>query len=145
MMSRYLEDEDIDTAGRGRSPGSVARPPRRLEVGEDPVRLYLKEIGSIELLASDQEFWLATRLDAAQRLDILSRQHPLARAEPEAPQQRRNTRWTSGGFTTPCTRIWSPPGRALVAGYAPPGATSAPICSLVLSEAQMLRDDLAER
>ncbi len=52
------------------------------EINEDPVRLYLKEIGNIDLLTSDQEFWLATRLDAFRRLNVLSRQHPLAR-QPE--------------------------------------------------------------
>jgi RNA polymerase primary sigma factor len=49
------------------------------EIHEDPVRLYLKEIGSIELLSPNQEFWLATRLEAARRLDYLGRQHPLLR------------------------------------------------------------------
>jgi RNA polymerase primary sigma factor len=49
------------------------------EIGEDPVHLYLKEIGAIELLDSDREFWLSTRLEATKRLDLLSRQHPLAR------------------------------------------------------------------
>lgn len=51
------------------------------DIGDDPVRLYLKEIGSIELLTTDQEFWLATRLEAAERVDVLSRQHPLARSQ----------------------------------------------------------------
>ena len=41
----------------------------------------LKEIGNIELLSSDQEFWLSTRLEAARRLDLLVRQHPLARGQ----------------------------------------------------------------
>ncbi len=49
------------------------------EISEDPVRLYLKEIGSIELLDPDREFWLATRLEGARRLDWLSLQHPLAK------------------------------------------------------------------
>ena len=49
------------------------------ELGEDPVRLYLKEIGEIELLATDHEFWLASRIDAARRVDILTRGHPLVR------------------------------------------------------------------
>jgi RNA polymerase primary sigma factor len=54
--------------------------PRLLsEVGEDPVRLYLKEIGNIDLLDPDREFWLATRLESDRRLDMLIRQHPLAK------------------------------------------------------------------
>lgn len=59
------------------------------EVGEDPVRLYLKEIGNIELLDPDHEFHLATRLEATRRLESISRLHPLARGEAMAP---------SGGF-----------------------------------------------
>lgn len=50
-----------------------------MELSEDPVRLYLKEIGGIELLDPDHEFWLATRLEADRRIDTLSRQHPIAR------------------------------------------------------------------
>ena len=48
------------------------------ELGEDPVRLYLKEIGEIELLDTDHEFWLAARIEAARRVDVLKRSHPLA-------------------------------------------------------------------
>ncbi len=44
------------------------------ELGEDPVRLYLKEIGSIELLDADQEFWLSTCMEAARRIEALVRQ-----------------------------------------------------------------------
>ena len=61
-------------------PLEVLRDPKLLiELSEDPVRLYLKEIGGIELLNSDQEFWLATRLEANRRIDLLLRRHPLAR------------------------------------------------------------------
>ncbi|OGN95144.1 MAG: hypothetical protein A2Z71_03390, partial [Chloroflexi bacterium RBG_13_50_21] len=48
------------------------------ELGEDPVRLYLREIGEIELLSVDHEFWLATRIEAARRVNVLNRGHPLA-------------------------------------------------------------------
>jgi len=51
------------------------------ELSEDPVRLYLKEIGGIELLDPDLEFWLATRIETARRTDMLSRLHPMARKE----------------------------------------------------------------
>ena len=46
--------------------------------GDDPVRLYLKDIGSIDLLDVNHEFWLAARMDAMRRLDIIQRQHPIA-------------------------------------------------------------------
>ena len=50
------------------------------DLGEDPVRLYLKEIGEIELLSSDCEFWLAARIEAPRREEALLRGHPLARS-----------------------------------------------------------------
>jgi RNA polymerase primary sigma factor len=50
-----------------------------MEINEDPVRLYLKEIGSIDLLDPDREFWLSAQLESSRRVDLLVRQHPLAR------------------------------------------------------------------
>lgn len=52
------------------------------ELTEDPVRLYLKEIGQISLLDADSEFRLATRIEAARLLDkyekALGNQEPVA-------------------------------------------------------------------
>ena len=39
--------------------------------GDDPVRLYLREIGRVKLLKSAQELWLAVRMAARLRLDGL--------------------------------------------------------------------------
>jgi len=55
--------------------------------GDDPVRLYLKDIGSIELLDVNHEFWLAARMAAIRRLDIIGRQHPMA-SDADSPQTR---------------------------------------------------------
>jgi len=57
----------------------ILKPALETEMGEDPVRLYLREIGEIELLSVDHEFWLATRIEAARRVDMLNRGHPIAR------------------------------------------------------------------
>ena len=67
--SQLHEDESLD----------LLKPTFDVELGEDPVRLYLREIGEIELLSVDHEFWLATRIEAARRIDVLSRGHPIAR------------------------------------------------------------------
>ncbi|MEW6567383.1 MAG: RNA polymerase sigma factor RpoD [Chloroflexota bacterium] len=41
--------------------------PAGAELADDPVRLYLKEIGRVELLEPDQELWLTVRMQAARR------------------------------------------------------------------------------
>lgn len=43
------------------------------ELSEDPVRLYLREIGQIGLLDADSEFRLATCIEADRRLDALQK------------------------------------------------------------------------
>jgi RNA polymerase primary sigma factor len=40
-------------------------------MGDDPVRLYLKEIGRVDLLEADHELWLAVRMDASRRLNAV--------------------------------------------------------------------------
>ena len=87
-----LEDEDIDILAKDEALELLRDPRLVSEINEDPVRLYLKEIGSIGLLSSDQEFWLATRLDAARRLDYLSRQHPLVRNSADSSKSPKKTR-----------------------------------------------------
>lgn len=42
-----------------------------IESTDDPVRLYLKEIGQVDLLTADQELWLASRMEAEKRLERL--------------------------------------------------------------------------
>jgi RNA polymerase primary sigma factor len=45
------------------------------ELGDDPVRMYLKEIGQVRLLDADQEIWLATQMSARRRLDLVCQAH----------------------------------------------------------------------
>jgi len=52
------------------------RPEMAAELSEDPVRLYLREIGQIKLLSSDDEFRVATIIEAT-RLAGMFRRHPL--------------------------------------------------------------------
>ncbi len=42
-----------------------------MELADDPVRLHLKEIGKVDLLGGDQELWLAVRMQAAKRFELL--------------------------------------------------------------------------
>ena len=48
-------------------------PSLAVELSEDPVRLYLKEIGQIHLLDADSEFRLATRIEAERRVRNLKK------------------------------------------------------------------------
>jgi RNA polymerase primary sigma factor len=43
------------------------------EMSDDPVRLYLKEIGRVSLLDTDRELWLATRVESVKRLRMLDK------------------------------------------------------------------------
>jgi len=61
-----LEEEELDL----KSPDLVA------ELSEDPVRLYLREIGQVKLLDADSEFRLATMIEA-NRLVNAFRRRPL--------------------------------------------------------------------
>ncbi|MGB9672894.1 MAG: sigma-70 family RNA polymerase sigma factor [Anaerolineales bacterium] len=66
-----LEAEDLEKIAVEEPIDLLQDPELLKELGEDPVRLYLKEIGVIELLDVDHEFWLATRLDALRHLNLL--------------------------------------------------------------------------
>ena len=48
--------------------------PTALDYSEDPVRLYLKEIGQIDLLDATNEFLLSTRIEADRRIRKLTNQ-----------------------------------------------------------------------
>ncbi len=49
----------------------------RAAMRDDPVQMYLNDIGTIDLLDVHQEFWLGARLLSTRRLDRLKREHPL--------------------------------------------------------------------
>jgi len=76
-----LEVEDLEKLVKEEPLDLLDHPALMMELSEDPVRLYLKEIGGIELLDTDREFWLATRMEAVRRIESLSRGHPLAWGE----------------------------------------------------------------
>ncbi len=70
------EEEDVEAqVVNGMAAAQEAFP--RLE--SDPIRLYFNDIGKVELLGIDQEFWLSARMMAVRRLDAIGRQHPMAR------------------------------------------------------------------
>jgi RNA polymerase primary sigma factor len=66
--NELLEDDTID----------LKNPEVAAELSEDPVRLYLREIGEVKLLDSDSEFRLATIIEA-NRFVITLRRRPLTK------------------------------------------------------------------
>ena len=58
-----------------------------LTATDDPVRLYLREIGRIDLLSADHEFWLSSRMKAQAHLS--ETQQSLAKSEdPRIPKRQ---------------------------------------------------------
>ena len=54
----------------------AARIAAQLELSDDPVRMYLKEIGQVPLISASQEIWLATQMLGARLLAQARRDHP---------------------------------------------------------------------
>jgi RNA polymerase primary sigma factor len=74
-----MEAQDLENLVKEEPLDLLDNPSLVMELSEDPVRLYLKEIGGIDLLDPDREFWLASRMETARRIDVLTRSHPVAR------------------------------------------------------------------
>jgi RNA polymerase primary sigma factor len=123
-----LEEDAINFLSADENLDFLEDPRLALEIGEDPVRLYLKEIGNIELLSADCEFRLSTRLEGANRLDSMIRQHPLARGG--APDPRKIYGALYEDLTINWARLQED---ALRLGYACPDLVQ------ILDEAQELR------
>ena len=76
-----LESEELDSS-------STVIPPI-LTTSDDPVRLYLREIGRIDLLDSDHEFWLSSQMKAYELLQSIE----------------TNLEKTNGDSRGPCHRL----------------------------------------
>jgi RNA polymerase primary sigma factor len=71
VSGREMMDTSNDSSSSEDESSSMGEIPISVELGDDPVRLYLKEIGRVELLEADHELWLAERMDAYKRLAFL--------------------------------------------------------------------------
>jgi RNA polymerase primary sigma factor len=82
-----MEEQDLENLVKDEPLELLDNPTLVMELSEDPVRLYLKEIGGIDLLDTDHEFWLATRLETARRIEGINRGYSKAhRGEPSSTQ-----------------------------------------------------------
>jgi RNA polymerase primary sigma factor len=123
-----MEAQNLENLAKEEPLDLMDNPSLVMELSEDPVRLYLKEIGGIELLDTDREFWLATRLETARRLDSISRVHPLARAGDSPAQSIYRAMYDE--LLTSWKRLKEDTSRL---------SQNCPDLALILSEAQMLR------
>src|SRR5690606_38153169 len=76
LLNELSEDEEGVEALRAdlRKLEERVRQEGAIDLGDDPVRLYLKEIGRVSLLDTDGELWLASRVEALKRLTFLQEQ-----------------------------------------------------------------------
>ncbi len=61
----------------------------RIEAGalaDDPVRMYLKEIGQVQLLDPDRETWLSSQIAACSLLDTVTQRLTAALSDGETPE-----------------------------------------------------------
>lgn len=75
-------DDDVEEADQAKDEDNGASDSKKASIPQakkDPVQLYFDDIGKIDLLQVDQEFWLSARMLAVRRLDLIGRQHPIAR------------------------------------------------------------------
>ena len=128
------EAEDLEKLVKDEPLSVLDNPTLLVELSEDPVRLYLKEIGEIDLLDTDREFWLSTQLEAARRIEQLSRGHPIARPKSQGKKRRSRAAYIYQALFVELKTAW----RRVMEdthrlGY------DCPDLGLILSEAQMLR------
>ncbi len=71
LDSDDIEDDDI---GEDDEPDTGLSTVVDSDLANDPVRMYLKEIGQVQLLDPDQEIWLSTQMSAYQRVLIAEEQ-----------------------------------------------------------------------
>ncbi len=122
------EAQDLESLIKEEPLELLDNPSLVMELSEDPVRLYLKEIGGIQLLDTNREFWLATRLETSRRIDALSRIHPLTRKSANNATAIYKALYEE--LLTDWKRLMEDTSRL---GY------ECPDLVLILSEAQMLR------
>jgi len=98
-----------------------------MELSEDPVRLYLKEIGQINLLDADSEFRLAARIEADRYVDTMANHIEL-----DHPQRHRQTYLA---IAKEMSTAWN----RMLEDAQTIQQSEIPDLHLILSEAQLLR------
>ncbi|HEC23843.1 MAG TPA: RNA polymerase sigma factor RpoD [Chloroflexi bacterium] len=80
------DEEDLEELEREEREYPHPRGISDAELANDPVRMYLKEIGQVQLLDSDQEIWLSAQMAASRRIEELQ-QRLAVDGRPPAPRE----------------------------------------------------------
>jgi len=107
----------------------LQNPSLAVELSEDPVRLYLKEIGQINLLDADSEFRLAARIEAERLLDEVEK----SCSSPDNPSYFPTVYLM---LVNNLVQSWD----ELIAGAERISQEELPDMTLLISEAQLLRN-----
>ena len=87
-QEEVAEWSDDDNDNVVENPLEILKDPTlAVELSEDPVRLYLKEIGQISLLDADSEFRLATRIEAESHLETIEKHFTVSVEDPQYHQK----------------------------------------------------------
>ena len=87
-QEEVAEWSDDDNDNVVENPLEILKDPTlAVELSEDPVRLYLKEIGQISLLDADSEFRLATRIEAESHLEMIEKHFTVSVEDPQYHQK----------------------------------------------------------
>ena len=70
-MSRQADGTPSPQGQTKAGPEKAVRPPVDIDASDDPIRMYLREIGAVPLLEPTQEIWLSTQMAAGDHLHDL--------------------------------------------------------------------------
>ncbi len=80
-----LDDQPEEQPGQEEESTESRAPsiPSLIAIYDDPVKLYLREIGRIELLDTDHEFWLSTRMKSQNLVNEITKNIPITTENPK--------------------------------------------------------------
>ena len=91
MTSKHEEPEkekDLNLEPEEETDSSSATIPPILTTSDDPVRLYMREIGRIDLLDTDHEFWLSSQMKAQDLVETTRKDLASFDSQTDTPNQQ---------------------------------------------------------
>ncbi len=91
MTSKHVEpdkEKDQNLEPEEELDSSSDTIPPLLTTSDDPVRLYMREIGRIDLLDTDHEFWLSSQMKAQDLVEAAKKEMAVSNSDSDAPCQQ---------------------------------------------------------